>query len=137
MLYVNNNSINDVVMTLNEKVTITGLTPTFLVELEDKNTQENIYFNFGPDLSNCELRSNVFELTLTASTATTIDYNNAIISLNGGWYEYNVYEATGATLDISGTTGVILETGKIFVKNENTDIIHNVIIIDKKEYNAF
>ena len=112
MIFLTRDTINNVILTLTEKVTITASTPYFLFSFTNDDTNVAKLFS-APDTSLYTSRFNQFSLTVTGGTESltggTID-----ISDNGYW-KYIVYEMTGQTnLDISGTTSVV-ENGKMFL----------------------
>lgn len=111
MIVLNQDKINTVVVTLCEKVTLTGDT-YFLFELISDDSNESKLFT-GFDISTNKSRYNQFNVTLTGGTE---DLLNGVVTLPiNGSYDYKVYEQTSPTnLDISGTTSVV-EIGKALV----------------------
>jgi hypothetical protein len=119
MIVLNQNSSNNVYLTLSESVTLSANTVYFLFRLTDETTKEEVLFT-APDLSTNLYRYNKFNITLTGSTAPNIDYTNGIISLNPyGKWNYEVYEQLSSTnLFLSGATGPI-EYGIVKVNPSN------------------
>jgi hypothetical protein len=74
----------------------------------------------APDLSTFKCRYNRFDIIESGSTY--VNLTGGTINLIPGSYTYNVYESTTPTLDISGTTGVVLSTGKVIVNGTDNEI---------------
>ncbi len=118
MILINKDSLNTVILTLTENSSL--MFPHYIFEFTN-DIQDNTVIFSATDLSTFGCRYNRFEITETGTTYT--DNNNGIINLvPSGYWTYNVYESTGSTLSISATTGVILETGKVFVNGTDNDI---------------
>lgn len=120
MIFLNRDQVNDVVLTLTEKVTITASTPYFLFSFTSDDTNVSKLFT-APDVSINTTRYNEFNITVTGGTESltggTID-----ISDNGYW-KYIVYEMTGQTnLDISGTTSIV-ENGKMYLSGSTVPVM--------------
>lgn len=114
MIFIERNVVNEVVLTLTEKVTIPN--PFFVFSFQPLATlneyQPLIYFT-APDLSAYIDRYNLFEITEDDSGSTT-GGNNIPLYLKGGQYEYKVYQSTTGSL-VPNTFGSLLEQGKMVV----------------------
>ena len=118
MININKDSSNVVVLTLTEKCTL--LNPNFLFSFSSTSyNQPVINFN-SVDTSSYKSRYNQFNII--ESGTTYIDLTGSTINLNPGSYDYRVYESSGSTIEISGTTKVILEQGKVWVSGIDTSI---------------
>lgn len=127
MILLEQNTTNNVYLTLSESQTLTGSPVYFLFNFTDETTKEQVNF-ITQNISTNIIRYDKFEITLTASTASNIDYTNGIISLNpyGNW-TYKVYEQYSSTnLNIEDADGGPIEYGAVKVKPSetiNTDAI--------------
>jgi hypothetical protein len=111
MIVINKNSINRVVLTLTENSTLPA--PYYLFQFTNQLNGNEVLFN-AVDTSNFNCRYNNF--FITESGVTSQDVTNGVINLfASGQWDYNVFESTGNTLQISATTGVSLETGIVVV----------------------
>lgn len=114
MIYIKRNEINEVCLTLTEKVTIPS--PFFILSFQHYATldqeQTLIYFT-TPDISNYICRYNLLKLTESDSGSTT-GGNDVPLYLKPGQYEYRVYQSTTDSLD-PNTFGSLLEVGKMVV----------------------
>lgn len=114
MIFLNRNTVNQIVLTLSENVTITN--PYFIFSFQHYATltdPESIIYFTAPDDSNYTNRYNIFELTESDSGSTS-GGNDVDLYLKPGQYEYKVYQSTTASLDPNGF-GSLLETGKMVV----------------------
>lgn len=111
MIYIQQAITGSSVFTLTEKTTLSS--PYFLFEFISDDSRISKIFT-APDISSNTARYNEFDIILTGGTENLLD---GLIKLNiNGFYKYNCYEMSGSTnLDISGTTGVILEKGKVLI----------------------
>jgi len=129
MIYINKNSLNKIVLTLTESSRISN--PNYLFHFVNEYGNDTTGFTFTtPDLTTSTNRYNLFNLT-EATTGSTSGGNDIPLSLTSGQYIYRVYEASASTLQISATTGQILETGRMVVattNNNSTEIINNIYI---------
>jgi hypothetical protein len=112
MIYLNKDSINNVVVTLTQKVTLTGLTTYFLFNFISDDTKLNKYFT-ATDISPNTCRYNQFEITVTGGTENltggTID-----LELNG-YYHYEIFQQDSPTnLDPALASGIV-ENGKMYL----------------------
>lgn len=117
MIYLNKNTNNTVILELTSNSQL--LSPYFLFEFKNDLTKDYTYFN-ATDLSTYKCRYNRFEIIETGSTYT--NYTGGTIYLIPGTYVYNIYEGSQQTLNITGTTGVSLNTGKVIVNGSDNEI---------------
>ena len=92
MINLDSNKSNIVVLTLDEKLTLTGTTAQtlsyYFVFTQDGNNYSKTFF--ADDISTSPCRYNEFEITTTGSTFENL--SGGTISLdNDGWYRYEVY----------------------------------------------
>jgi len=113
MIYIIPNQLNQIVLTLDESSRLTN--PSYLFEFENEFNLEKTYWT-TPDISN-SCRYNLFELNENSSGSTS-GGTGSTLSLYVGQYTYTVYESTVPTLSISGTTGRVVETGKMVVATQ-------------------
>ncbi len=119
MILLKRDNTNTVVVTLQEKTTITAVTPSYLFEITNDNTNESKLFT-APDTSTNIRRYNQFDITVSGGTEDLL--NGTIDINNNGFWEYKIYEQESATnLDISGTTSVV-ETGKLYLSGSSLPI---------------
>jgi hypothetical protein len=114
MIFINRNTLNKVVLTLTENVTIAN--PFFIFSFQHLATldeYEPIIFFTTLDLSNYIDRYNVFEITEDDNGSTT-GGNNVSLYLKSGQYEYKVYQSTTDSLN-PNNFGSLLESGKMIV----------------------
>ncbi len=114
MIVVNNDTTNNIVVTLTEKTTLTGNT-YYLFVLENDVTKDKTYF-INDDLSTNEYRYNQFQLTLTGGTTTPT--GGTISNLSKGNYNYTVYSQNDrSNLDPTNSYEVV-ERGRLRVDGE-------------------
>jgi hypothetical protein len=122
------NSANTVYFTLAEKATLAS--PYYLFKVESLDTNESILFT-GTDLSDNTDRFNKFTITETSGAT---NYTASTVSLNVGEWNYYVYEMSASTnLAISGTTGLIVESGIIYVSGTTTPSTYTFTSSDDDE----
>ena len=112
MIRIERDSINVVVVTLTEKVTITS--PTFLFSFK---SQENNTVNFiASDVSTQTERYNQFSIEEVGSNTGNIDYLNGKVQLlpQGQW-RYTIYAQTSTTNLNPSLANEIVETGIVIV----------------------
>ena len=119
MILLNQNTTNQVYLTLSESITLTATNVYFLFRFIDETTHSETLFT-APDLSTNTIRYNLFNITLTGSTACE-NLTGGTIYLNPvGKYKYEVYEMLNQTnLLIACTSGEILEKGYVTVSGTN------------------
>lgn len=122
MIYLQQNTTNNFVLTLSEASRLTDPFYLFHFRNEFELDSDGVFFT-TPDTSIYTNRYNQFELILS-STGSTSGGTSTPLSLVAGQYEYKVYESTGSTLSISATTGRVLEVGRMVVAGaENQTLI--------------
>lgn len=102
MIYLKQDTVNNIALTLNEKNSLTGDTYNFNFRHVDTNVQVNFT---GTDLSWCPYRFNRFLITVTG--ATYVNLSASTINLQNGFHDYTVTNISGATLE----TGMVLVSG--------------------------
>ncbi len=117
MISLQRNVINTVVLTLTEKSSL--LNPHYLFHLRYcSNLSINKYF-IANDLSSYKSRYNLFEITEHSIENLT----GGTVSLNSGMWDYFIYEQVDPhNLDLSGTTGQIIEQGKAIIEGVDNSI---------------
>lgn len=119
MIFLNKDSINTVIIELTLESSL--LNPYYLFEFTNEIKPSEITYFTGTDLSNYKCRYNRFEITETGSTYTNLTAST--VNLLTGSYTYNVYEMTSPTnLAVSGTTGIVINTGKVIVEGIDTEL---------------
>ena len=115
MIRLQQNTVNNVVLTLNELTTID--TPYYLFQFISDDTNNHKIFT-GIDISINKNRFNEFNIELTASSE---DLLNSVVKLPlKGFYKYNVYSQVSSTnLDLNNITELV-ETGKVYVDDTAT-----------------
>lgn len=120
MIYIEKSTTNNVILTLSESSKLT--TPNFLfVFLNEYNLEAQSITFSTPDISSYTNRYNQFVIVESATGSTTGGYN-VPLNLVSGQYKYTVYEGLTASLDISQTTGIIIEEGRMVVSGDDDDI---------------
>ena len=123
MIYIKKGVTNKVVLTLTEKSTLTSPYYLFIFENEFDLEENPIPFT-TTDLSFSTNRYNLFEIT--ESDSGEVDGGIDIpLKLVIGQYKYSIYESEFETLDISDTTGQVIESGRMVVVSD--DIIDGEI----------
>lgn len=112
MIYLKNNIVNTVVLTLTETSTLSN--PFYLFEFIPEFSESDSIFFTTSDLSPATFRYNEFDIELNLTGSTT-GGTSVALNLVSGQYEYKVYESTGQTLSISATTGNVVESGRMVV----------------------
>ena len=109
MIYLNQNTTNNIVLTLREVTTIEN--PYYLFVITSDGTNESKIFT-GVDISSNIVRYNEFNIELNS----TEDLNDSIINLPlKGFYKYKIYSTSVLNdLDVSNTTELV-EEGKVYV----------------------
>jgi hypothetical protein len=116
MIYIKKNQLNKVVLTLDESSSL--LTPYYLFQFKNEYQINSPFIYWTTDdLSGSQNRYNLFNL-IESSTGSTSGGTNVALSLIPGQYEYRVYESTGSTIQLSATTGRIIEEGRMVVAAE-------------------
>jgi hypothetical protein len=115
MIYIDKDSTNTIVLTLDESSKL--INPYYLFSFENEyNLDSNLIWWTTSDVSSYVNRYNQFNLIESATGSTTGGINTPL-KLISGQYIYRVYESLTQTLNINDTTGVILEKGRMIVSN--------------------
>jgi hypothetical protein len=119
MIRLNNNTINEVAVTVTELATL--MTPFYLFELVSDDSNYSKIFT-TENVSTCKSRYDLFNVTLTDSIE---DLQNGVINLKTkGYYTYNIYEQVSQTnLDLANITSLV-EVGKMYFNKESLPIIN-------------
>ena len=118
MLYFLQGTSNKISVTLTENVTIAN--PYFLLELICDQTNLSYFCLLGTNISNDLGRYDAF---LVTETSTPDNLDAEITLVQKGFYHYNIYQLSSASLTPSN---VILERGKAIVKYSTpTDTYYN------------
>jgi len=112
MILLNENSLNRIVVTLTENVTITGDT-YFLFEFISDDTKESKFF-VPENISTNICRYDEFEITVSGGTETLTGSTISVDLEPVGYYKYNVYQQNSDTnLDPNLASGIV-ELGKMY-----------------------
>lgn len=120
MLFLKRDTANTVVLTLTENISITSVTPSYLFQFINDDTNAEKLFTVSDSSTNI-CRYNQFVITVTGGTEDltggTID-----ITTNGYW-KYNIYEQVSPTnIDLTGTTSIV-ETGKMLLSGTTLPVM--------------
>lgn len=118
MIYLYKNLANTVILELTLESSL--INPFYLFEFSNDLNPSNVSYFTGTDLSQFKCRYNRFTIIETGVTYTNL--TAATLNLLTGSYNYNIYEATGLTLSVSGTTGRVVNTGKVIVTGVDTQL---------------
>ena len=117
MIYIEKSTTNNFVLTLSESSKLG--TPHFVFSfLNEFNLESEPITFYTPDTSSYPDRYNQFVLVEAATGSTGGGYD-VPLSLVSGQFRYKVYESTIPTTDLSETTGVILEEGRMVVSGND------------------
>jgi len=133
MIKLDKETINRVIITATENVTITA--PVyFLFEFINDSTKFSKVFT-ASDISTNTCRYNEFLIEVTDGAE---DLLTGVIDLKtNGFYTYNVYQMASETnLDISLTSGVV-ETGKVYLKGDIKPVTSSYTDNDDNKYIAY
>ena len=133
MIKLDKETINRVIITATENVTITA--PVyFLFEFINDSTKFSKVFT-AADISTNTCRYNEFLIEVTDGAE---DLLTGVIDLKtNGFYTYNVYQMASETnLDISLTSGVV-ETGKVYLKGDIKPVTSSYTDNDDNKYIAY
>lgn len=122
MVIIDKNTVNTIILTLQESTSIVN--PNYLFEFiyEDDKSVLPIYFT-TPDLSTSLIRYNKFEITEDDLGSTT-GGNDIPLNLKNGQYKYVIY-ATSIVIDIDNidfNDFTQIETGRMIVNGIQTNI---------------
>lgn len=116
---------NSVVLTLNERTTITN--PLYLFEFVNDQTKKSLLFTSN-DLSNNKQRYNLFNIVPVSSTSSENLLNGEVYMSNYGFYTYNIYETATYSLPLTTTGLDIVEIGRIiYIPNGTQSVNQNTI----------
>lgn len=118
MIFINKDSINNIVLTLTERSKL--INPYFVFQFTSDYSRNEVIFH-ADDLSTFKCRYNRFNITESGSTYVNLTGGTVNLLPIGTW-TYNVFESTTPTLSLSATTGCVLETGKVYVA-DNINLI--------------
>lgn len=115
MIVIQKGQINNICLTLTEKVTLSN--PYFLFEVYSIETKSSTFF-ICTDTSNYKYRYNKFSITEKDNPTLT----NSEVSLEAGDYQYKIYEQNSSTNLTRPSTDYLVEEGKLKVTNTSTSI---------------
>lgn len=102
MIKITQTSVNEIIVTLTEKVTLA--TPYFLFKFENQQTKQ-LFYCIAADTSSYTDRYNEFSIQEKTNPALT---NGEIRLANEGFYNYTIYEQVSSTnLDPANATGIV------------------------------
>jgi hypothetical protein len=113
MIYINKGEVNSIVLTLTEVSTFSAPYYLFVFHNEMNPTSDPILFT-AEDSSAFPERFNLFYLD------EPVD-----VELMKGQYTYSVYESMTPPTEISDTTGVVIEEGRMVVSGASTSSIYD------------
>lgn len=113
MIYINKGEVNSIVLTLTEVSTLSNPYYLFVFENEMNTISQPILFTTA-DISTWKERFNLFLLD------EPVD-----VVLVKGQYKYEVYESTIPPTEISDTTGVVIEEGRMVVSGAVVNSIYS------------
>lgn len=132
MIYLEQNKVNRVVLTLFERSEYLNSDYLFVFKPKFGNFDKEIYFT-TQDLSTTPSRFNLFNIELNELSGSTSGGTEVALAMPAGQYTYEVYESnlTGSTLNIEDTTGRIIEQGRLTVEGilQNNNTIQNNIYL--------
>jgi len=136
MIYLTDDTINNVVVTLTENTTLNS-TSFFLFEFISDNTLKPIYFT-AEDVSTNICRYNQFNIQLVDSTSGLINPLVGIINLEiNGYYKYNIYQQEDEfNLDPLLADGIV-ENGKVYVLGDLKPVTTSYTDNDDNEFIAY
>ena len=129
MREINKASVNNVVLTLTEKVTITA--PYYFLFEITNDLAKSISYCISNDTSAYTERYNEFSIT---ETSTPIALNGEVSLSLSGFYKYKIYAQNSSTNLDPSLSDELVEQGKLFVNNEaNTDEKYGATKYDSNE----
>lgn len=118
-IVVRKDSVNQVGLNLKANTTLPS--PYYLFQfINDYNENNQVLFN-ATDISNYSCRSSHFQIIETGTTSVVLSAATINLQPSLSW-TFNIYEASALTLSISGTTGKIINTGKVIVLGDEQTI---------------
>lgn len=101
MIQINKNTSNNIILTLNEELTIPYSGANFLFQFKSHSTNDTITF-LSRDISTATTRYNQFLIIETGSTYTNL--SSGIINMSPGTFSYKVFANEQPTLNPTGQT---------------------------------
>lgn len=117
MIYIEKDTTNTIVLTLNEKALLASPYYLFVFENEYDTATAPIEL-YMANTSTATDRYDLF--TLVEGTGTGAD-----VELTKGQYTYTVYESVGVPATVTDTTGDIVEFGRMVVSSDT--VVFNTI----------
>jgi hypothetical protein len=131
MIYLKNDILNKVALTLNESNLISG-TPTFLFEFIREWDKQVFTFSYS-DNSTTEIY-NLFFITLSGSASATQSGIDEPVNMVPGQYIYNIYDTLTESMILDGyiqngyfeeiVINNLLETGMLIVEKKDIGTIN-------------
>lgn len=122
MIYLNKDERNIIGLTLSETSRVSSPYYLFVFQSDGLKKEEPVVF-IAPDVSMYPDRLNIFELVEGESGSTSfadgyepLEEDMAHLSLMRGQYTYKVYESETKVTTVAGTTGRVVETGRMTVQ---------------------
>jgi hypothetical protein len=111
---LNKGELNRVVVTVSERSQL--LDPYYLIVFTSKFSMDDVTtVTSVQDVSPATIRYNLFEITEQTAPNALLGQ----VHLIEGEWSYKIYESNAQTLNVSATTGEVLQQGLIIVKDEN------------------
>ena len=120
MFILNLDKINIVVLTLDEKRTISN--PNYIFEVTYDQTGDNKFF-FAQDISTNPSRYNLFNIRISGTTENLTGNTPTVNLQPEGLWSYKVYESSAVTF--TGLTNVV-EEGRFYLLDENRTPVNSV-----------
>lgn len=118
MIYIEKNSTNNIILTISEVSKLVN--PYYVFSFQNEyNLEAPVIIFSTPDISSYQNRYNQFVLVEGATGSTGGGYN-VPLSLVSGQFRYKVYESSVQTLNLSLTTGIVLEEGRMVVSGTDS-----------------
>jgi hypothetical protein len=131
MIYLNEDTINIVALTLTEKSTIVEVPVYYLFEFISDDTNDTKLFT-AQDTSTNKNRYNRFNIEVTNGAE---DLLTGVINLpTKGYYKYNVYEQTDETNLLIANTTSLVENGKVYLDGAVKPVISDYTDESKQKY---
>lgn len=96
----------------------TGSTPIYLFEVTKVGSDDVIAF-IADDTSNVPCRYQLFNIEVSSDK----DYENAIVNLTSGEYDYTIYQID--TVSLTANKLIELQTGILIVEDNPNDTIYS------------
>ena len=113
MIYLQEDTVNQVIVTLQEKTTLD--TPFYLFVFKNDTTNEEKIFT-ASDISTNIIRYNEFDIEVTTGPENLL---TGVVNMDpSGYWKYTIYEQVSPTnLDVDNTVGIV-ETGKVYLQGD-------------------